>query len=70
MDCWRVSALAASLLIASVSPTLANLVADPGFELCTSRSMLPPDWTLSESAAVCDDSNPHSGSWDAIFDAP
>jgi hypothetical protein len=41
MGSLRTSALAASLLIASVSPTLANLVTDPGFESCPS-DLSPP----------------------------
>jgi hypothetical protein len=42
MHYWRTSALAASLPIASVSPTLANLVTDPGFESCTMLDERPP----------------------------
>ena len=44
MDCWRISALVACLLIASVSPSLANFVADPGFESCPTNPP-PPGWS-------------------------
>ena len=67
MDCWRISALAACLLIASVSPTLANLVTDPGFESCTSVGGLPPGWTSSNGVACVPAGNAHSGSWAAAF---
>ncbi|HME40532.1 MAG TPA: PEP-CTERM sorting domain-containing protein [Steroidobacteraceae bacterium] len=61
MNCWRVSALAAALVFASVSPTLANLVTDPGFESCTMFSQSPPPgWS---GTGFCDQ-NSHSGSWD------
>ena len=67
MHCWRTSALAASLLIASVSPTLANLVTDPGFESCTTLGGLPPGWT--SVGVICNTSagNVHSGSGAADF---
>jgi|SRR5271165_1725985 len=60
MNFWRVSALAAALVFASISPSLANLVTDPGFESCTMFSLLPPGWS---GTGFCDQ-NPHSGSWD------
>jgi len=64
MHCWRTSALAASLLIASVGPTLANLVTDPGFESCTSSMLMtPPGWSATNNF-FCG-LNPHSGSWSA-----
>jgi hypothetical protein len=64
MHCWRTAALAASLLIISVSPTLANLVTDPGFESCTSNTV-PPGWA---GTAVCaGPSFAHSGTWGAAF---
>jgi hypothetical protein len=57
------SALAACLLLASVSPTRANLVTDPGFESCTTELQgPPPGWTGN---AVCHLFFPHSGSWAA-----
>jgi hypothetical protein len=67
---FRTTALAAAaacLLIASVTPTRANLVTDPGFESCTSLSQNPPPgWT---GAANCIDapSRVHSGGWSARF---
>jgi hypothetical protein len=66
MDCWRASALAAALLFASVTPTLANLVADGGFESCTTqKSAPPPGWS---GTAECDHLNaPHTGKWEALF---
>jgi hypothetical protein len=65
MDCWRASALAAALLLASVTPTLANLVADGGFESCTTeKSAPPPGWS---GAAFCDNTNPDTGKWAALF---
>jgi hypothetical protein len=62
MDCWRISALAASLLIASVSPSLANLVTDPGFESCPTLPP-PPGWS-GTGVAGCN-GTPHTGSWAA-----
>ena len=70
MDCWRISALAACLLIASVSPSLANLVTDPGFESCTTFGQSPlPGWSATATFAFCD-MNPHTGSWNASLDTP
>ena len=70
MDCWRTSALAAALLGASVSPTLANLVTDPGFESCTMYLQSPPPgWSETSPNAFCD-INPHTGAWDASLDTP
>jgi len=61
----RVSAVAGCLLIASVTPTRANLVADPGFESCTSVGASPPPmWT---GTAGCTGSIVHSGSWAAAM---
>jgi len=61
MNCWRIWALTAALVFASVSPTLANLVTDPGFESCTMFSQSPPPgWS---GTGFCD-VNSHSGSWD------
>jgi MYXO-CTERM domain-containing protein len=59
-----VAALTAGLLIASVSPARANLVADPGFESCsTLGSSPPPDWS---GTATCSNIA-HSGSFGALF---
>jgi MYXO-CTERM domain-containing protein len=67
MDCWRASALAASLLIASVSPTLANLVTDPGFESCTMLEQSPPPgWSVTSANISCG-APAHSGSFAAEF---
>ena len=69
MDCWRISALAASLLIASVSPSLANLVTDPGFEGCatvTTPPFVPPGW--SGTGPVACNVTPHTGSFAAGFE--
>jgi hypothetical protein len=64
MHCWRTSALAASLLIALVSPTLANLVTDPGFESCPTVPP-PPGWS---GTAGCNANHAHTGSWAAGFE--
>lgn len=66
MDCWRASALAAALLLASVSPTLANLVTDPGFESCTMTFSPPPGWSVTSANTGCG-MNPHSGIWSDDF---
>jgi hypothetical protein len=68
MNRWRRSALAISLLFASVTPTVAaNLVTDPGFENCTTVNAAPPlGWT---GTAACNPA-PHSETWAAIFGAP
>jgi hypothetical protein len=59
------AALAASLLIASVSPARANLVTDPGFESCsTVGAGTPPDWS---GTALCATADPHMGMWNADF---
>ena len=63
MDCWRISALVACLLIASVSPSLANFVTDPGFESCPT-SPPPPGWS---GTGGCD-TFAHTGSWSAGFE--
>jgi hypothetical protein len=63
MDCWRISALAACLLIASVSPSLANLVTDPGFESCPTDPP-PPGWSGTAGCNI----NAHTGSWAAGFE--
>ena len=63
MDCWRISALVACLLIASVSPSLANLVTDPGFESCPTNPP-PPGWS---GTGGCD-TIAHTGSWSAGFE--
>ena len=68
MDCWRACAFAAALLFASVSPTLANLVTDPGFEMCTSVGQSPPpDWTATNT--LCN-TVAHTGNWAADFPTP
>jgi hypothetical protein len=67
MACWRISALAASLLFASVSPTLANLVTDPGFESCTIFGDRPPGWISAGVICSTVAGNVHSGSWAADF---
>ena len=61
MDCWRISALAAAVLLASVTPTLANLVTDPGFESCPT-SPPPPGWS---GTGFCNVGFPHTGSFAA-----
>jgi hypothetical protein len=61
MACWRISALAACLLIASISPSLANLVIDPGFESCPT-SPPPPGWS---GTGFCNSGFPHTGSFAA-----
>ncbi len=66
------STLALGLLLAAISPAMANLVADPGFESCDMVGQNPPpDWTGGGGGfnAVCDNS-PHSGSWNADFVGP
>lgn len=63
MDCWRISALATSLLIASVSPSLANLVTDPGFESCPTLPP-PPGWSGTAGCNVFS----HTGSFAAGFE--
>jgi len=63
MDCWRASALAAALLLASVTPTLANFVTDPGFEGCaTNGGPPPPGWS---GTGFCNFGFPHTGSFAA-----
>jgi hypothetical protein len=54
---WLVAALT---LIAGM-PARANLVADPGFEGCTSTSGQPPGW-VSTGTAYCATYS-HSGNW-------
>jgi MYXO-CTERM domain-containing protein len=62
------AALAAGLLIASVSPARANLVTDPGFESCIppGGQAPPPGWSGS---AICS-ASPHTGTWAAGLEAP
>jgi hypothetical protein len=61
-DCWRISALAAAVLLASVTPTLANLVTDPGFEGCAMDiGPPPPGWS---GMAFCNVDS-HTGSFAA-----
>jgi hypothetical protein len=65
MVCSRASTLAAALLLASVTPTFANLVANGGFESCTTEdSAPPPGWS---GTAECDHFNPDTGNWAALF---
>lgn len=65
MVCSRASTLAAALLFASVTPALANLVTDGGFESCaTEGSAPPPGWS---GTGACDHFNPQSGSWAGQF---
>ncbi|MGA8758667.1 MAG: hypothetical protein WB611_20570 [Stellaceae bacterium] len=63
MDCWRISALAAAVLLASVTPTLANLVTDPGFESCPTDPP-PPGWSGTAGCNIFS----HTGSWAAGFE--
>ena len=67
MNCWRVSVLAIGLLFASITPSLANLVTDPGFESCTTVGGLPPGWTSAGVICTSVSGNVHSGSWAAAF---
>jgi hypothetical protein len=51
--------LAFLLLLLGVSPAFANLVADPGFESCTSGGVQPPGWSGNGTCAL----SPHTGDW-------
>ncbi len=64
----RASAIGLLLLAIGILPArAANLVADPGFESCTTvGGSPPPGWT---GTAFCD-GQVHSGSWAALFVAP
>ncbi|MGC2457272.1 MAG: hypothetical protein WA435_04695 [Gallionellaceae bacterium] len=67
MSYWRFAGLAACLFIGYINPTLANIVADPGFEDCTyDTETPPPDWTAT-SNPICTTLFPNSGSYETLF---